>query len=320
MLQRAPSAANIIEAAGLVSPAVRDTPALRSPALDEAAGATVFVKDETSGPIGSFKARGTDYLVAHGVPAGIELVCASAGNFGQGLALSGTARGHKVTVFAATSANPFKVERMRALGADVKLAGDDFDAANAAAKAYAAGRPSARYIEDCELPEVAEGAGTIARELTEAGLEFGSFFVPVGGGALANGIGTWLRHARPGCKIVGVSAAGAPAYHNAWRRHQMIATERTDTIADGIAVGIPMAYALEHLRRNLDEFVLVTDEEMLTAMRLIHKTLGLAVEPSSASVIAAMLKRKGEFGGRPVATLLSGGNLTAEQKRAWLGI
>jgi len=279
----------------------------------------VQVKDETSGPIGSFKARGTDYLVARGVEPGAELVCASAGNFGQGLARSGTERGHKVTVFAATIANPLKIERMRALGADVQLVGADFDAANAAAKDYAACQSGARHIEDSELPEVAEGAGTVAYELTEAGHEFGTFYVPVGGGALANGIGAWLRHARPACKIIGVSAAGAPAYHNAWHTQQLVPSERVDTIADGIAIRVPAAYALEYLKGNLDDFVLVTDEEMLAAMRLIHQTLQLAVEPSSASVIAAILQRKGRLSG-PVATMLSGGNLTAEQKRAWLGL
>lgn len=318
MPQRPPSADRIIEAAALIGADVRDTPVLGHRLLDEAVGARVHLKDETSGPIGCFKARGTDVLVARGVPAGAELVCASAGNFGQGLARSGTARGHQVTVFAATTANPLKIELMRKLGAAVQLAGSDVDAANAVAKLYAGSKPGARYVEDSNLPEVAEGAGTVARELTEAGVAFDAMFVPVGGGALSNGIGTWLRHARPGCKVIGVGAAGAPAYHNAWHTGQLIASGTVDTIADGIAVRVPVAYALAHLAQTLDDFVLVSDAEMLAAMQLIHRTLGLAVEPCAASVVAAMLQRKGQLPGA-VATLLSGGNITAAQKLEWLG-
>ena len=318
MLQRPPSPDRIIEAATVISPELRDSPLHRHAGLDAAVGAHVLVKDETTGPVGSFKARGTDFLVARGVAAGEELVCASAGNFGQGLARSGTARGHQVTVFASINANPLKIERMRKLGAEVRLSGADFDAANAAAGEYAAGRPTARYIEDCDIPEVAEGAGTIARELTETGAAFDTFVVPVGGGALANGIGTWLRHTRPQCRIIGVGAAGAPALHDSWHAGRLIETGSVDTIADGIATRVPIAYAMTHLANTLDDFVLVEDAEMLAAMRLVMDTLGVVAEPSSASTIAAMLKLKGRLG-RTVATMLSGGNLTAEQKRAWLG-
>ena len=318
MLQRAPSHERITEAAGVINADLLHTRVRHDRALDAAIGAHVLLKDETSGPIGCFKGRGTAYLVGRGVAPGVELVCASAGNFGQGLALAGTARGHQVTVFAATTANPFKIERMRGLGADVKLAGADFDAANAAAKAYAAANPMARYIEDGDSAEVAEGAGTIAREMTEAGLAFEAIFVPIGDGALANGIGTWLRHARPGCKVIGVCATGAPALHSSWHSGRLVETASANTIAEGIACRVPVAYAVTHLARTLDDCVLVSDAAMIAAMRMIHETLGLAVEPSAACVVAAMLDMKGRLPAT-VAGVLSGGNLTAEQRRRWLG-
>ena len=318
MSQRGPLPERIIEAASLIGADVRDTPVRTSAALDAAVGARVLLKDETAGPIGSFKARGTDYLAARAIKPGAKLVCASAGNFGQGMARSGSAHGHKVTVFAATTANPLKIERMRKLGAEVRHVGLNFDAANAAAKAFAGANPGTLFIEDCDYPEVAEGAGTIVREMTESGLAFDAMFVPVGGGALANGIGAWLRHARPGCRVVGVGAAGAPAYHNSWHAQRLIETAEIDTIADGIAIRIPMAGALTHLATALDDFVLVSDADMLAAMRLIHQALGLAVEPSAASVVAAMLNMKDKLPAN-VAALLSGGNLTAEQRRTWLG-
>ena len=317
MSQRSPSPERIVEAASVIGADVRDTPVRHDSVLDAAVGARVWLKDETSGPVRSFKARGTDFMIARAVAAGAELVCASAGNFGQGMARSGTAGGHKVTVFAAANANPLKIERMRTLGADVRLSGADFDAANTAAKAYAQAHPATLFIEDCDYAEVAEGAGTIALELTEARLAFDTMFVPVGGGALAIGIGTWLRHARPGCQVIGVGAAGAAAYHNSWHARLLIETPSADTIADGIAIRVPMANALRHLADALDDFMLVSDDAMLAAMRLIHSTVGLAVEPSAASVVAAMLQRKGRLPAA-VAAPISGGNLTAEQKQKWL--
>jgi threonine dehydratase len=285
--------------------------------IDRAVGARVLLKDESGGPIGSFKGRGTAFFVARAVRPSGELVCASAGNFGQGLAYSGTARDHKVTVFAATTANPLKIEKMRKLGAEVRLAGADFDGANEAAKAYAKDTLGARYVEDCDIPEIAEGAGTMARELTEEGAEFNAMFVPVGGGALANGIGCWLRHARPGCRVIGVNAKGAPALHDSWHARRIISTEKVDTIADGIAIRAPVAYALEQLERNLDDFVLVSDEQMIAAMRLANSALGLAIEPSAAAVIAAMLQMRGKLPGA-VAAPISGSNLTEERRAAWL--
>lgn len=306
----------IAAAAGIIDPDYLDTPLIDSRALDAAVGAMVFLKDESANPIGAFKGRGTDHFVKTCVSPGQELVCASAGNFGQGLARSGVARGCKVTVFAATTASPVKIARMRGFGADVRLVGDDFDAANAAARGYARER-GLRYVEDCDIPEVAEGAGTIARELTEDGVEFDAIYVPVGGGALANGIGLWLRHARPGCKVIGVCAEGAPALYRSWHEHRLVELDRTDTIADGIAVRAPVAFAMEHLAKALDDVVLVSDARMIAAMRLVHETTGLAIEPAAASVVAAMMDAKGRLPGR-VAAPISGRNLTQEQVARWL--
>jgi threonine dehydratase len=222
-----------------------------------------------------------------------------------------------VIVFAATSANPLKIARMRELGAEVRLEGADFDGANAAAKRFAA-ETDAVFVEDAEIPEVGEGAGTIARELTEAGYAFDAFYVPVGGGSLANGIGCWLKAHRPACRVIGVCAAGAPALHASWHSGRLIETPAVDTIADGVAVRVPSAYAMRQLARNLDDMVLVDDEQILAAMRLIHRATGVPVEPAGAVGFAALIARK-ELDIRAAATLICGANLTPEQKRCWLG-
>src|SRR5262249_31007446 len=162
-------------------------------------------------------------------------VCASAGNFGQGLAHAAGRRGRRVTVFAAHTANPLKLEQMRRLGAEVVLAGDDFDAAKDAARGYA-DRTGGRFVEDGAQPGIAEGAGSLAVELADWPEPIDAVYVPVGNGALITGMGRWLKAHAPGTEVVGVCASGAPAMFESWRAGSLHSTERAATIADGIAV------------------------------------------------------------------------------------
>src|SRR5262249_47621404 len=157
---------------------------------------------------------------------------ASAGNFGQGLAYACRARGVKTILFAATSANPLKIDRMRALGADVRLAGADFDAAKQAARDFAR-LPGYRFIEDGWEPAIAEGAGTIGVEISAWPAPIQTLLVPIGNGALACGVGRWLKAVSPQTRIVGVVAEAAPAMRLSWLSGTVVATERADTIADG---------------------------------------------------------------------------------------
>lgn len=151
------------------------------------------------------------------LPAGIRrVVSASAGNFGQGIAYAGAKRRIEAVVYAATTANPLKVEAMRRLGARVVLEGEDFDAAKLAGRVFGEATGSV-FLEDGASPEVAEGAGTIALELTRSGAAFEAVLVPLGNGALATGMGAWLKAERRGCRVVGVVAEGAPAIARALR-------------------------------------------------------------------------------------------------------
>jgi threonine dehydratase len=177
----------IRDAAVVIDPAFRETPQFLAETLSERLGLSLVLKVECVNPIRSFKGRGTDYLMHRIGSRPKGFACASAGNFGQGMAYAARKRGQRLTVFAAVTANPLKVSRMRALGAEVVLAGADFDAAKAAAKEHAQGS-GALYIEDGQLPEIAEGAGTIALELSRMDKAFDAIFVPLGNGALINGI------------------------------------------------------------------------------------------------------------------------------------
>ena len=298
----------ILDASRHIDPVFLDSPTHTSATLDAALRCRLLAKDETANPIGLFKGRGTELFAALALQPGEPVVCASAGNFGQGLARAAIRRGHACTVFAAETANPVKLEAMRRLGAEVRLSGADFDAAKDAARGHAAagGR---RFVEDGSEAELAEGAGTLALELA-ASTPFDAIVVQVGNGALLAGVGTAIRHVAPHAEIVAVVAAGAPAMKLSIDAGRAIETAFADTIADGIAVRVPIAATLAHLRACCDDVVAVSEARIFEAMRLIHHHLGVAVEPSGAVGVAAILDTPERFAGRRVATILCGGNLS----------
>lgn len=308
----------IAHAASLIDPVFLNTPQYRMAPLDGALGCRLVVKVETLNPIRSFKGRGTEHLAAslQGQP---HLVCATAGNFGQGMAYSTSRRGIPLTVFAALNASPMKVERMRALGAEVRLAGEDFEAAHEAATAFAAER-GRQLVEDGRDPAIAEGAGTIGAELLRWPEPFDAIVVPVGDGALLAGVARWVKAHHPATRMIGVCASGAPAMERSWRRGEVLELGRAHTIADGIAIRMPFAEALSDLQGSVDDFVLVEDDEIITAMRVAHEELGAVLEPAGAAGLAAVVAHRERFAGLSVATILTGGNITPAQMQRWLGV
>jgi cysteine synthase len=181
--------------------------------------AELLLKVETINPLRSFKGRGTDFLVASD-PDRRPLACASAGNFGQGLALAGARRSREVHVFTARDINPLKARRMRALGAHVHIAEQDFDGAKEQAQQMAL-EHGWRFIEDGAEPRLAEGAGTIAAELETVSRWPDVIIAPVGNGSLINGVAAWAKHHHPETLLVAAGARGAPAMEHAWRTGTM---------------------------------------------------------------------------------------------------
>lgn len=307
----------IQEAATVIDPIFRDTPQFISEPLSQRLGLRVLCKVECLNPIRSFKGRGASYFLHCAGPDTRPLVAASAGNFGQGLAYAMRQRGRSLILFAATTANPLKVERMRALGADVRLVGDDFDAAKAAARAFA-DQHQMPFVEDGREPAIAEGAGTIALELCRWPDPIAAVLVPVGNGALINGIGCWMKAHAPACRTIGVCAERAPCMALSWRAGQVKETPHAATIADGIAVRVPVPEAVAEMVRTVDDMVLVREDRLREAMRLLHQEVGLVVEPAGAAGLAAALQFQDRWAGQLVAILIGGGNVTSEEVRAWL--
>jgi threonine dehydratase len=305
----------IAEAATVIDPVFLDSPQFPAESLGRDLGCRLVVKVETMNPIRSFKARGTEFLMAslEGRP---HLTCATAGNFGQGMAWSARKRGFPITVFSATTANPLKVERMRALGAEVRQVGRDFDEAHAAAAEFAR-TSGARLVEDGVQVEIAEGAGTIGVELLRWPDPFDAVVVPLGDGALLAGIARWIKAKSPTTRVIGVCAVGAAAMERSWRAGE-VRDLPAQTIADGIAVSSPFAEALSDITGVIDDVLLVDDDRIVEAIRSAHRDLGIVLEPAGAAGLAAVQSHAGLFRGQLVATVLSGGNATAEQLGEWL--
>lgn len=307
---------NIHAAARVIDPVFLNTPQYEADSLSRILGAKIVVKVETANPIRSFKGRGAEFLASR-IPPRTKLITASAGNFGQAMAYASRRREIALTVYASVNANPFKLERMRALGATVVLHGEDFDAAKIEAKRVAA-ESGIRLVEDGRDVETGEGAGTIGLELAERKEEFDAVLLPLGNGALACGVGRYLKHVRPQICVVAIQSAGAPAMLESWRQKRVVTFDTISTIADGIGVRIPISECVRDMEGVVDDGIFVEDASLIEAMRLAHDHLGIVLEPSGAAGLAAVVENRERFANQSVAVVLCGGNLTPEQMKLWL--
>jgi threonine dehydratase len=306
----------IDEAARVIDPAFLRTPQFDCEPLSRRLGVTTILKVESVNPIRSFKGRGADYLLHRLGGDARPIVCATAGNFGQGMAYACRKRGIKITVFAPHTANPLKLDRMRNLGAKIELEVGDFDQAKDAARRHA-DETGELFVEDGKLGAIAEGAGTMAVELTQHREPFDAVFVPLGNGSLVNGVGTWFKHRSNATRVIAVCAKDAPSMALSYRAGKPTDAPST-SIADGIAVRVPVPEAVEAMRHTVDEVVLVTDDDMLQWIRHLHTDAGLVVEPSGAAGIAAIANARERYRDARVAAVLTGGNLTDQQIKTWL--
>lgn len=303
-------------AARTIDPVFMHTPQYLCEPLSEALGARVAIKIETLNPIRSFKGRGADFLISQ-IRSDVHLICASAGNFGQAMAYACRKRGLKLTIYASTKANPFKVERMRALGAQVILHGMDFDEAKLAAK-RAASEQESRFVEDSLDIETLEGAGTMALEWLDFPEPLDALLIALGNGAMFSSVARVMKERSPKTRMIAVQAAGAPAMIESWRAGRIVTQEHLQTIADGIAVRLPVPQALEDMQGLVDQAVLVSEDSIVQAMRLLHRHAGVVTEPSGVVGVAALLEQPEVFRNKTVGVIICGGNLTTEQMQEWL--
>jgi threonine dehydratase len=301
---KAPTAADVEAARRRVGKLVRRTPLLasaRTPGL--------HLKAESLQLTGSFKIRGALNAVLAAPVAGVKdgVSCISAGNHGAGVAYAAKERGVACTVYVPPNAVPFKVEAMRALGAEVveqpvprlaemMAAADSFD-----------GR---HFIDPFANPLVAAGQGTCGLEILEDLPKPSAVYVPVGGGGLALGVATAVKASSPRTKVYGVTARGAPAFRNTWETGKA-ETVKSVTIADGLSAPIGNVHVVGHLKKLLAGVLTVEDDAIRAAMRKLALEEKLVAEPAGAAATAAALKAI-EGGAKSVVAIVSGGNVRPE--------
>jgi len=311
--------ARIRAARQVIDPVFLDTPLYRCEALEPALGCAVSIKLETANPVRSFKGRGTEVvasLLAGNGPRAV--VCASAGNLGQGLAWSGRRRGLDVTVVASRFAPAVKLDRIRALDARLELVDGDHELARERAAAIAR-HDGIRLLEDSLHIETCEGAATIGLELAGTAPSFDSVLIALGGGAMATGVGHVLKDLAPEVEVICVQPAGAPAMTLSWRQRRVVTTGPTSTIADGVAGRRPIQAVLDDLLLVADDAVLVSEASIIAGMRMLLDHAGLVVEPSAALGIAAILEDRDRFAGRHVVTIVCGSNVDVDAYHRWVG-
>jgi threonine dehydratase len=311
-----PDLADVLAARQRIAPYLRPTPLYRYPALDALTGAQVWVKHENHQPVGAFKVRGGVNLVSQ---LGADerqrgVIAASTGNHGQSVAYAADLFGVPAVICVPEQANPVKVESMRALGAEVVLTGRDFDEAREQCEKLAT-EHGYRYVHSGNEPALIAGVATGTMEILDDQPDTGVIVVPVGGGSGAAGACVVAKAVRPSIEVIGVQSEAAPAAYRSWQAGTLV-EDTTSTFAEGLATRTAFELPQRILRELLDDFVLVSEDALRAATRLmIEKTRNL-VEPAGAAALAAVLAAPQRFAGRTVAIVCSGGNISPAQLTA----
>ena len=309
MPTRLPDHADVLAAAARIAPHAHRTPVLTSRSLDELAGATLHFKCENLQRVGAFKFRGAcnavfaldDETAARGV------VTHSSGNHGAALALAARVRGIPAHVVVPDGAVPGKVAAIAAAGATLHRCAPTI-AAREAKAAQVQAATGATLVHPYADPLVIAGQGTAALELLGECGPLDALVTPIGGGGLICGSAIAAHGAAPGLAVFGAEPEGAAETFESLRQGRRVTDFVPDTICDGLR-GTVGEVNLELMRAHGVEALLVSDDEVLAAMRLLLERLKVLVEPSGATVLAAVLRHRDRFAGRRVGLILSGGNV-----------
>lgn len=296
------------------------TPLRRYPALDRLVGAEVWVKHENHQPTGAFKVRGGINLIGRlsADERGRGVIAASTGNHGQSVAYAANLFSVPAIVCVPEDANPVKVQAMQDLGAEVIFGGVDFDAAREHCEELA-NEKGYRYIHSGNEPLLIEGVGTLFLEMLENQPDLDTVIVPIGGGSGAAGACIAAAATGPDLEIVGVQAEAAPAAYRSWKARSFVTAEMK-TFAEGLATRTAFELPQAILWERLDDFVLVTEDEMRRAILwMLELTRNLA-EGAAAATLAAAVKLGERLRGRKVGIVCSGGNVSPQQLREVLAI
>ncbi len=302
--------ADVAAAHERIRPHVKRTPVLTSSTIDALTGAQVHFKCENLQRMGAFKIRGAYNALSQLSPEQKRrgVVAFSSGNHAQAVALSGKLLGVPATIVMPTDAPKVKLAATRGYGAEVV----SYDASNEDRQKIAeklAAERGLTVIPPFDHPHILAGQGTAAKELIEDAGPLDILLVPCGGGGLLSGCALAARHLSPGCRVIGVEPAAGDDGLRSFRSGRIETIGLPDTIADGartMALG-KITFAL--IRANVDDFVTVTDAELLKWMFFLWERMKIVVEPTGTLAAAALLEEKVAVKGKRVGIVLSGGNV-----------
>ena len=291
-----------------VSRVTLDTKLVYSDYFSERTGGKVYLKPENMQRTGAYKVRGAYYKISTLSPEERErgLIAASAGNHAQGVAYAARECGAKAVIVMPTTTPLIKVNRTKALGAEVVLHGDVYDDAAAYADKLAQ-ENGYTFIHPFNDPDVATGQGTIAMEIIKDLPLVDIILVPVGGGGLAAGVSTLAKMLKPNVKVYGVEPEGAACLKASFEAGKVVTLPVVNTIADGTAVKTPGSKIFPYLQKNLDGIITIPDEELVTAFLDMVENHKMIVENSGLLTVAAL--RHIDCADKKVVSVLSGGNM-----------
>ena len=296
------------EACDAVSRVTLDTKLIYSDYFSEITGGKVYLKPENMQRTGAYKVRGAYYKIStlSAEERARGLITASAGNHAQGVAYAARECGAKAVIVMPTTTPLIKVNRTKALGAEVSLHGDVYD--DAAAWADKLARENGyTFIHPFDDPDVATGQGTIAMEIMRDLPLVDIILVPVGGGGLATGVSVLAGYLKPGIKVIGVEPEGAACLKASFEAGKVVTLPAVNTIADGTAVKTPGSRIFPWLQKNLSGIITVPDQELVTAFLDMVENHKMVVENSGLLSVAAL--RHLDCRNKKVACVLSGGNM-----------
>ena len=314
-IERLPSLAETFKAKHVLERYLPRTPLQHNLALSRELGCEAYVKLENLQPIGAFKVRGGVYLASTLSKEERErgIIGASTGNHGQSLAYGANLFGIRCVIAMPEEANPMKVESMRALGAEVKFHGKNFEEARLWAEETAR-QKGMRYVHHVNTPELVAGVSTISLEVVEDLPDVDVIITPIGGGSAAVGHCLVAKALQPKVQVIGVQAEGAPAVYHSWREREL-QTAGIETTAEGLATGQAYYIAVKTFVERMDDMLLLSDEEMRQAVVLLLRSAHVVAEESGAASTAAAVKLRERLAGKKVAIVVSGGNMTLDSLR-----
>jgi threonine dehydratase len=295
------------------------SPLDRMPRLSARLGCEVLLKREDLQPVFSFKLRGAYNKIAtlSETSARRGVICASAGNHAQGVALAANRRGIVAVIVMPATTPQIKVRAVAGLGGEVVLHGDDFDSAYEHALLLARER-NLVFVHPFDDPDVIAGQGTIGMEiLRQAPGDIDAVFVPVGGGGLIAGIARFVKYLSPRTRVVGVEPEDAPAMHDSLRAGTRVKLDHVGQFADGVAVRRVGEETFKLARQYVDEMLLVSTDEICAAIQDTFEDTRTIPEPSGALAIAG-LKRfvaRGQLQGKRLVAINSGANMNFDRLR-----